>query len=212
MANKIVPQTLNSSGVYDKLITAISSGGTGAESESTAVKNLINGLSSTTPDSNDLIPFQDVSSGGAGKTTLSALASALQSVRGYAKIQTGSYVGTGTYGADNPCSLTFTFEPKMLIVANKSIVSFLQRDTQWCRVSSSSQFLAGIFWFDGFDKISNSGDSNSNSEIFYVIVTKNNQSISWYSKPHTTGTVDEIHYQISQQNYKNATYNYIRIG
>ena len=79
-------------------------------------------------------------------------------------------------------------------------------------MSSSSQFLAGIFWFDGFDKISNSGDSNSNSEIFYVIVTKNNQSISWYSKPHTTGTVDEIHYQISQQNYKNATYNYIRIG
>ena len=107
MANKVVPQTLNSSGVYDKLITAISSGGTGAESESAAVKNLINGLTSTTPASNDLVPFQDVSSGGAGKATLSALASALQSVRGYAKIQTGSYVGTGTYGASNPCSLTF---------------------------------------------------------------------------------------------------------
>ena len=107
MANKIVPQTLNSSGVYDKLITAISSGGTGAESESAAVKNLISGLTSTSPASDDLIPFQDVSSGGAGKTTLSALASAFQSVRGYAKIQTGSYVGTGTYGADNPCSLTF---------------------------------------------------------------------------------------------------------
>jgi hypothetical protein len=116
MANKIVPQTLNSSGVYDKLITAISSGGTGAESESAAVKNLINGLSSTIPASDDLVPFQDVSSGGAGKTTLSALASALQSVRGYAKIQTGSYVGTGTYGADNPCSLTFNMIPKILFV------------------------------------------------------------------------------------------------
>ena len=213
MANKIVPQTLNSSGVYDKLITAISSGGTGAESESAAVKNLISGLTSTSPASDDLIPFQDVSSGGAGKTTLSALASALQSVRGYAKIQTGSYVGTGTYGASNPCSLTFTFEPKMLIVANKSIISFLQSIVQWCRVSSSSyHFLAGIFWFDGFDKISNSGDSQSDYENFYVIVTKNNQSISWYSNPQSTGTVDEIHYQISQQNYKNATYNYIRMG
>ena len=111
MANKIVPQTLNSSGVYDKLITAISSGGTGAESESAAVKNLISGLTSTSPASDDLIPFQDVSSGGAGKTTLSALASALQSVRGYAKIQTGSYVGTGTYGESNPCSLMFNFIP-----------------------------------------------------------------------------------------------------
>ena len=107
MANKIVPQTLNSSGVYDKLITTISSGGTGAESESAAVKNLISGLTSTSPASDDLIPFQDVSSGSAGKTTLSALASTLQSVRGYAKIQTGSYVGTGTYGESNPCSLTF---------------------------------------------------------------------------------------------------------
>ena len=114
MANKIVPQTVNSSGVYDKLITAISSGGTGAESESAAVKNLISGLTSTSPASDDLIPFQDVSSGGAGKTTLSALASALQSVRGYAKIQTGSYVGTGTYGADNPCSLTFNFTPILI--------------------------------------------------------------------------------------------------
>ena len=116
MANKIVPQTLNSSGVYDKLITAISSGGTGAESESAAVKNLISGLTSTSPASDDLIPFQDVSSGDAGKTTLSALASALQSVRGYAKIQTGSYVGTGTYGADNPCSLTFSIPPSLIWV------------------------------------------------------------------------------------------------
>ena len=28
-----------------------------------------------------------------------------------AKIQTGSYVGTGTYGSSNPCTLTFDFAP-----------------------------------------------------------------------------------------------------
>lgn len=33
------------------------------------------------------------------------------------RIATGSYVGTGTYGASNPCSLTFDFAPKLLIVA-----------------------------------------------------------------------------------------------
>ena len=32
------------------------------------------------------------------------------SADGKAKIQTGSYVGTGTYGANNPCSLTFKIE------------------------------------------------------------------------------------------------------
>lgn len=31
-----------------------------------------------------------------------------------AKIQTGSYVGTGTYGESNPCSLTFDTPPKLV--------------------------------------------------------------------------------------------------
>ena len=34
----------------------------------------------------------------------------------HVKIATGSYVGTGTEGADNPNSLTFEFEPKMVFV------------------------------------------------------------------------------------------------
>ena len=38
----------------------------------------------------------------------------------FAKIQTGSYTGTGTSGQSNPCSLTFGFEPKLLIVGNGS--------------------------------------------------------------------------------------------
>lgn len=32
------------------------------------------------------------------------------------RIQTGSYTGTGTYGANNPCSLTFSFVPKFVLV------------------------------------------------------------------------------------------------
>ena len=33
-----------------------------------------------------------------------------------ARVQVLSYVGTGTYGVDNPCSLTFDFVPKMVII------------------------------------------------------------------------------------------------
>ena len=41
-----------------------------------------------------------------------------------AKIQTGSYVGTGTYGTANPCSLTFDFEPLFgIILGNKSPIA-----------------------------------------------------------------------------------------
>lgn len=38
------------------------------------------------------------------------------SADGKAKIQTGSYVGTGTYGANNPCSLTFDFVPYVIMI------------------------------------------------------------------------------------------------
>lgn len=37
------------------------------------------------------------------------------SIENRARIQTGSYVGTGTYGASNSCSLTFNFMRTKLI-------------------------------------------------------------------------------------------------
>ncbi len=178
MANKIVPQTLNSSGVYDKLITAISSGGTGAESESAAVKNLISGLTSISPTSDDLIPFQDVSSGGAGKTTLSALASALQSVRGYAKIQTGSYVGTGTYGASNPCSLTFSSIPKFIIISRTSQDAYSE--------DSSAIFVMGCNCSPIVPMFSNLGTVYANTIIYGTTVrwyNSNNPSYQFNDKP-----------------------------
>lgn len=36
------------------------------------------------------------------------------------KFQTGSYVGTGSYGAENPNSLTFDFEPKLVILVQEN--------------------------------------------------------------------------------------------
>lgn len=36
---------------------------------------------------------------------------------GIAKVATGSYVGTGTGGADKPCTLTFPFKPKVVFIS-----------------------------------------------------------------------------------------------
>ena len=48
----------------------------------------------------------------------------LDKVMGFpCQIYTGSYVGTGTYGADNPNTLTFPFEPKFLLVMGTSLAS-----------------------------------------------------------------------------------------
>lgn len=40
-----------------------------------------------------------------------------------ARIATGSYTGTGKYGASNPNSLTFDFEPKWVLVYNRSFAA-----------------------------------------------------------------------------------------
>lgn len=37
-----------------------------------------------------------------------------------ARIATGSYTGTGTYGASNPCSLTFPFVPKLVFIQSNN--------------------------------------------------------------------------------------------
>ncbi|WP_298020986.1 hypothetical protein, partial [uncultured Dysosmobacter sp.] len=56
----------------------------------------------------------------ANQTDIETLKTAIAAVSGAAKIQTGSYVGTGTYGESNPCSLTFDFSPKLVIIQNKA--------------------------------------------------------------------------------------------
>ena len=110
----------------------IASGGTNGTTAPSGVNNLVAGLSQIAPASSDLFPFRDISGNTGGSVTLANLAVALgnngvitlsnlaaqASALGFSKIQTGSYVGTGTYGSDNPCSLTFDFIPKFIIFTN----------------------------------------------------------------------------------------------
>ena len=98
------------SGVFD-----VARGGTGGTTAEAALYNLIYGASSLAYNKfapADCLALADLSAGTGKKITLDSL----QKYLGGAKIATGSYVGTGTYGANNPCSLTFDFSPKLLIV------------------------------------------------------------------------------------------------
>ena len=104
----------------------IASGGTGGTTAPVALNNLLNGLSAITPVGNDLFPFKDISGNTAGLVTLANLIKVMGnngvittsnlSSLGYSKVQTGSYVGTGTYGISNPTSLTFNFVPEFLMI------------------------------------------------------------------------------------------------
>ena len=112
------------------------------------------------------------------------------SADGKAKIQTGSYVGTGTYGANNPCSLTFDFEPWLLIVENRDGVSYY--------IESTSDYVHYPILNVRCNRMYAAGTS-------YNIFTWAENSVSWYC-PSTGSTASQL-----QLNQKDTIYNYISI-
>ena len=100
------------------------------------------------------------------------------------KIATGSYVGTGTYGASNPNSLTFEFEPKFVFVSKQSSYS-----------AGYGQWLNCYIWIPGVTGIPVNNTSNSKFDV-------NGNTLSWYS----TNDAD------TQLNSNNTEYVYYAIG
>lgn len=66
----------------------------------------------------DLSPTQNSSN----PVTSGGIYTALQNaVSNFTKIESGSYVGTGTSGSSNPNSITFSFSPKLVIINSQDI-------------------------------------------------------------------------------------------
>lgn len=101
------------------------------------------------------------------------------------KIETGSYVGTGTYGQANPNTLTFEFKPKMVMVSSSTINT------------AGSALITPMIWFDGVISAFASPRGYTNN------FTLDGNTISWYS----TST-----YTKDQYNNNGETYYYIAIG
>ena len=138
-------------------------------------------------------PFQ-VEDFNADNAKLDAVIGAL--VRSRAKIAYGSYVGTGTSGESNPTSLTFDFEPKLLLL-----------------IDSSGNDLPSILLKGG-------------SKLFHFISDPNNaalwnysfdgNSVSWYhtgtSWQHINGYFSQTPAGYHQSNQENQVYYYLAIG
>ena len=103
------------------------------------------------------------------------------------KIAKGSYVGTGKYGSSNKNSLTFPFEPKVLII---NVPYFSSNMYFWCPyVCGASQVI-----------VFNINDHG----IFKINVTVSGNTISWY-------LVDNVN-AAAQMNHSGTTYHYVAIG
>lgn len=99
-----------------------------------------------------------------------------------AKVQTGSYVGTGTYGANNPCSLTFDFAPKLVII----------------RKTDGNE--TGIFVYNSETYLVLGGVRDAASGPY----SQSNNTISWYYEFEKTSR--------EQLNEQNRTYVWVAIG
>lgn len=100
------------------------------------------------------------------------------------KIETGSYVGTGTSGSSNPNTLTFGFEPKVVFIGEYDSATHCTA----CAVRGRRSITTTL-----------ADNSYSRDCIF----TWSGQAVSWYSEDNNAG---------SQLNTSNTPYYYVAIG
>lgn len=115
-----------------------------------------------------------------------ALAQLAAAFAGRAKIETGSYTGTGTYGSSNPNSLTFSFIPKFVIVIEDYTAS------------GTYQLTNGLFVNPGRSGVYQYTSTGAGAALR---LTWSDATLSWY------GTSALI-----QLNTNNRNYVYVAIG
>lgn len=109
------------------------------------------------------------------------------------KIETGSYVGTGTYGPSNPNTLTFGFAPKLVLIFG-SLGDSAQSNGLFYVPVLSSIYISRAYFRDGF--------SLSDVDSAYYAKIEGNV-MSWYTSQA---------YPERQFNTITAKYSYIAIG
>lgn len=122
------------------------------------------------------------------KTDKAAQAAAVRSlVNERAQVVCGSYEGTGGYGKDNLCTLTFDFIPRLVVVGGGGLTD------SHCRADITAVRGAG-------SAINRYSDHYGALEKVYLIW--GDKSVSWYSS-------ESAQYQ---SNSAGETYNYVAIG
>ena len=114
----------------------------------------------------------------------------IASTLGGTKVEVGSYIGTGTYGASNPNKLTFSFEPKVVFF--------------WERLPSASSSNILQFGSDMDYWLYNSGIMGPVTSTFNynTFTTLTDKTLTWYSPRNA----------IAQNNTSEYEYHYIAIG
>ncbi len=116
-----------------------------------------------------------------------------------AKIQTGSYVGTGTYGPSNPVTLTFNFVPYFFVLSVSNIAEHQGANANYADLSTG--YNDGIWlWQHGIA-------TYRMYARYQIIWTQQNSRLTWYYNG-TNEYVDGNY----QMNESNKSYYWIAFG
>ena len=193
---------------------ANSVGGTDVNTAAKALYSLINGASALTANdlaTDDKLGIADASGATGNNVSLQNLADFLSTIMtGGAKIQTGSYVGTGTYGASNPCSLTFDFEPVVVLVYMCLVETSSYNAAYWNGCILSPKLPSGIYGnsnaTSGFYTIPTTQQIGDHFALYSVVWSNSNKTVQWYSVASDTQQMNSA----SAENL-HKTYHYIAI-
>lgn len=105
------------------------------------------------------------------------------------RIATGSYTGTGTYGSSNPNSLTFGFEPKLVVVGTLIPGKY-----------ASGEWRNGFLWAYGQTYTETCVNGKA-----IVTFSQSGETLNWWVSGNTLNAEN-------QQNSSDQTYNYVAIG
>lgn len=109
------------------------------------------------------------------------------------RIETGTYVGTGLYGAENPNSLSFDFEPRVLIITGHALRSVNGHGTQ--TVIFQKPLTSYVY-----------GEDND----YGGTITEWGTTVSWWAS--YASSSHQSYGQYNQLNGADYNYNYIAIG
>lgn len=107
------------------------------------------------------------------------------------KMKTGSYVGKGKYGKSNPNSLTFEFEPKLLVVGDADGAPLVM-------ICSQSELFCS--W-------------HNSSGVYQCSCVRNGNTASWWNLNYqpVLGSHESAN-PTGQKDYYGTTYHYVAIG
>ena len=115
-----------------------------------------------------------------------------------ARVQVVSYVGTGTYGSSNPCSLTFDFAPKVVMFLRGYKKSSTQFNYLYGSYGSDSLVITTADLLEEFSVYNGFGRYSS----AYAKKDSTGRTISWYSYESAN----------SQANATGCTHYFLAIG